>query len=126
MRVVRTGRFDLQGFLIRFVINAIALGVAAWLLSGIQVEVPQGLLLGALIFGLVNAVIKPVLAFLTCPLIVLTLGLFTLIINALMMGITSWIADQVGVGFHVDGFWDAFLGAIIVSIVSWALSQFTD
>jgi len=115
-----------MGFAIRFVINAAALGVAAWLLPGIEVDDAQALLLAALIFGLANAFIKPILAFVTCPLMILTLGLFTLVLNALMMGLTSWIAEQIEVGFRVDDFWDAFLGAIIVSLVSWALSQFTD
>jgi putative membrane protein len=125
MAVVTRG-IDPLGFLIRFAINAAAMGVAAWLLPGITAEVPQGLLLAALIFGLANAVIKPVLAFITCPLIVLTLGLFTLVLNALMMGLTSWVAEQLDIGFHVDTFWDAFLGAIIVSLVSWGLSALTD
>jgi putative membrane protein len=86
----------------------------------------QALLLAALIFGLANAVIKPVLAFITCPLIILTLGLFTLVLNALMMGFTSWVAERLGVGFDVEDFGTAFLGAIIVSVVSWVLTQFTD
>jgi putative membrane protein len=123
---IRTGGFDLQGFIIRFVINAAALGVAAWLLSGIRVENVQALLLAALIFGLANAFIKPVLAFVTCPLIILTLGLFTLVLNAIMMGFTSWVAGQLDIGFEVDGFWTAFVGAIIVSVVSWVLTQLTD
>ena len=119
-------RFDMVGFLIRTVINAIALAVAAWLIGGIDYDSYGALLLAALIFGLVNAFIKPVLAFVTCPLILLTLGLFTLVLNALMMGLTSWIAEQIGVGFHVESFRDAFFGAIIVSIVSWVLTQLTD
>lgn len=120
------GRIDPVGFIIRVVINAAALGVAAWLLPGIHVANAQALVFAALIFGLANAVIKPVLAFLTCPLIIVTLGLFTLVLNAIMMGITSWIAEQLDVGFSVEGFGAAFIGAIIVSIVSWALTQFTD
>ena len=115
-----------MGFAIRFVINAAALAVAAWLLPDIRVENVQALLLAALIFGLANAFIKPVLAFITCPLIVLTLGLFTLVLNAIMMGLTSWVARQLEIGFEVDGFWAAFVGAIIVSVVSWFLTQLTD
>ena len=113
-----TREFDLVGFLIRTAISAVALAVAAWLIGGIRYDSLGALLLAAVIFGLVNAFIKPVLAFVTCPLILLTLGLFTLVINALMMGLTSWVAEQIGVGFHVDSFRDAFFGAIIVSIVS--------
>ena len=123
--LVRSG-FDLAGFLVRLLINAAALAVAAWLLPGIRVDNVQALLLAALIFGLVNATVKPVLALLTCPLILLTLGLFTLILNALMMGFTSWIAERLNVGFHVDRFRDALIGAVIVSIVSWTLDQVTD
>jgi len=125
MTVIARG-FDPLGFLLRFVINAAALGVAAWLLPGIEVDDIQALLLAALIFGLANAFIKPILAFVTCPLMILTLGLFTLVLNALMMGLTSWVAEQLEIGFRVEDFWDAFLGAIIVSLVSWGLSQFTD
>ncbi len=123
--LVRSG-FDLAGFLVRLLINAAALAAAAWLLPGIRVDNVQALLLAALIFGLVNATVKPVLALLTCPLILLTLGLFTLVLNALMIGITSWIAERVDVGFRVDRFRDALIGAVIVSVVSWALSQITD
>jgi putative membrane protein len=123
---VPTGGFDLQGFAIRFVINAAALAAAAWLLPSIRVDNIQALLLAALIFGLANAFIKPILAFITCPLIILTLGLFTLVLNAIMMGFTSWVARQLEIGFEVDGFWAAFVGAIIVSVVSWVLTQLTD
>ncbi len=122
---VRSG-FDLPGFLIRLLINAAALAVAAWLLPGIRVDNAQALLLAALIFGLVNATVKPVLAFLTCPLILLTLGLFILVINAIMIVLTSRIAREFDVGFDVDDFGTALLGAVIVSIVSWVLSQLTD
>ena len=115
-----------MGFLIRWLINAAALAVAAWLLPGITVQDTQSLLVAALIFGLVNAVIKPLLSFITCPLIVLTLGLFILVINALMIGLTSRIAREFDVGFEVDGFGTALLGAVIVSLVSWVLSQLTD
>src|SRR5262245_65269284 len=118
--------FNLAGFLLHWVINAAALGVAAFLIPGIEVDDAGGLLLGALIFGFVNALIKPIVQFVTCPLIVVTLGLFTLIINAVMMGITSWFADLFDIGFHVDGFAAAFMGAIVVSIVSWVLTQFTE
>jgi putative membrane protein len=114
------------GFLIRLVINAAALAVAAWLIPGIRVDDLTALLVAALIFGIVNAVVKPFLAFVTCPLIVLTLGLFLLVLNAAMMGLTAWIAGQFDIGFHIDSFGDALLGAVIVAIVSWALTQLTD
>jgi putative membrane protein len=117
---------NLPGFLLRWLINAAALAVAAYLLPGITVDTWQSLLIAALIFGLVNAIIKPVMGFVTCPLIVLTLGLFILVINAAMLLLTAWLADAVDVGFTVDGFGTALLGAVIISIVSWTLAQVTD
>lgn len=105
--------------ILRLIINAIALGVAAALVPGIQfagegqVSIPS-LLLVALIFGLVNALIKPVLALLTCPFYILTLGLFTFVVNALMLMLTSWLA---GPRFQVADFWSALVGSIIISLV---------
>jgi len=107
--------------LLRWVVTGLALFVAAWLVPGIRVE-GQGwsaFAVMAVILGLVNAVIRPVLKLLSCPLIILTLGFFVLVIN----GITLWLASAIAVswfhvGFYVDGFWPAFLGALIVSIVS--------
>jgi putative membrane protein len=76
----------------------------------------------ALIFGLVNALIRPILKLLTCPLIILTLGLFTLVINALMLMLASWLGRQLGLGFYVAGFWPALLGALVISVVSFGLN----
>jgi putative membrane protein len=107
--------------LIHWFITAVALVVAAWLVPGIRVEREAWTVFAgmAIILGLVNAIVRPLLAFLSCPLIVLTLGLFVLVIN----GITLWLAAAIAVrwfhvGFYVDGFLPAFLGALIVSIVS--------
>jgi putative membrane protein len=107
--------------LLRWVITALALFVAAWLVPGIRVAGQGWVVFSvmAVILGLVNAVIRPVLKLLSCPLIILTLGFFVLVIN----GITLWLASAIAVswfhvGFYVDGFWAAFLGALIVSIVS--------
>jgi len=107
--------------LLRWVITALALFVAAWLVPGIRVAGQGWVVFSvmAVILGLVNAVVRPVLKLLSCPLIILTLGLFVLVIN----GITLWLASAIAVswfhvGFYVDGFWAAFLGALIVSIVS--------
>ncbi len=99
---------------IRLVINAAALWVATRVVGGIHVV--------ALIFGLVNAFIRPVLAVLTCPLRIVTLGLFTLVLNALMLWLTSAVAGRLGVEFRVDGFLPAFWGALVVSMVSIILS----
>lgn len=113
--------------LIRLVINAVAIAVTASLLPGIEVSQQNyagTIIVVAIIFGVVNAVIKPILAVLTCPLYILTLGLFTFVMNALMLMLTSWISDQVGLGFHVDGFWTALIGSIIISLISFILSIF--
>lgn len=111
--------------LIRWIIVACSLFVAAWLVPGIRVEGNAWLIFTvmAVILGLVNAIIRPILALLTCSLIILTLGLFVLVINALTLWLASAIAvNWFHVGFYVDGFWAAFLGALIVSIVSVILS----
>ena len=114
--------------LIRWAITAISLFVAAWLLPGIYVSDGGGWVVYAamaVILGLVNAIIRPLLTLLTCPLILLTLGLFTLVVNALTLLIASSIAQNVfHVGFIVRGFWPAFWGSIIVSIVSILLNTF--
>ena len=119
--------------IIRWLINAAALWAAAALVSGIGYEGWPALLIVALIFGLVNALIRPILKLLTCPLQVLTLGLFTIVINALMLLLTSWLAQQVVAPrlhqferlFWVEGFWPAaVLGALVVSVVSIVLSIF--
>ena len=113
--------------LIRWVIVAFSLFVAAWLVPGIRVEGNAWLIFAvmAVILGLVNAIVRPILTFLTCSLVIFTLGLFLLVINALMLWLASSIAvNWFHVGFYVDGFWAAFLGALIVSIVSVILSAF--
>lgn len=115
--------------LIHWLITALALAAAAYLIPGITVSDSATLpgwatvAIMAVIFGLVNALIRPILRVLTCPLIILTLGLFTLVINGLMLWLASWIAGQLGVGFHVDGFWAAFWGGLVVGVVSWILSM---
>ena len=82
-------------------------------------------MLVALVLGLVNAFIRPLLSALSCGLIILTLGLFTLVINAFMLWLASWImVELIGLGFHVDGFWSALLGALIISVVSVVISIF--
>ncbi|MFZ1509715.1 MAG: phage holin family protein [Anaerolineae bacterium] len=112
-------------FIIRLLINALALGIAAQLVGpGISYDGWQAVLIVAFIFGLVNAVIRPILTLLTCPLIILTLGIFTLVINALMLLLAGNIAEALGIGFRVDGFGPAFFGGLIISIVSFFLSVF--
>jgi len=114
--------------LVRLVLNAVALGVATWIVPGItltggdDVRRAVVLLFVALIFGLVNAVVKPVFRFVTSPLVWLTLGLFLLVINAVMLLLTSWISGLLDLGWNVDGFWSALFGAVLVSIVSFLLN----
>jgi len=101
--------------------------VAAWAVAGIRVDGGGWIVYAimAVVLGLVNAFVRPLLKLLTCPLILLTLGLFTLVINAVTLWLSAWIANSVlGLGFYVDGFWSAFWGALIVSIVSVVLNIF--
>ncbi|MBT2466394.1 phage holin family protein [Streptomyces sp. ISL-66] len=120
----------MTNFVVKTLANAAALAVAIWLLAGITLDESTSLgrrtvtlVLVALIFGLVNFIVKPVVKLLSLPLFVLTLGLFTLVVNALMLLLTSWLAEQFDLSFHVDGFWTAVLGALIISIVSWAVNM---
>ncbi len=118
--------------LVRVLVNALALAAAAWLIDGITVEGTDNtdkavtLLIVAAIFGLVNAIVAPVVKLLSLPFIILTLGLLLVVINAAMLLLTSRIAEALDVGFSVDGFWSAVLGAIIISIVSAILSALDD
>lgn len=114
-------------FLIRVIVDSLALAAAAWLIEGIKVteeareDQAIALVLVALIFGVINAFVKPILKLFSLPFIILTLGLFLLVINAALLLLTSWIAGEIGLGFEVDGFWTAVLGAIVITIVSWVL-----
>lgn len=118
----------MKNFLVKTIANAGALAVAVWLLDKITLTGDSTgkkigtLILVALIFGLVNFLVKPMVKLLSLPLLILTLGLFTLVVNALMLLLTSWLADQLDLSFHVEGFWTAVLGGLIISIVSWALN----
>jgi putative membrane protein len=110
-------------FLVRLLVNAFALWVAVQIVPGISYEGPWAkLLLVALVFGLLNALVRPLLLLLSCPMLILTLGLFTLVINALVLWMTSGLSGGFGLGFHVSGFGAAFLGALVISIVSILLS----
>lgn len=106
-------------FFLRLIGNAIALWVAIQVVPGIVYDgTTFSLLLIALIFGVVNALVRPLIVVLTCPLIVLTLGLFLVIVNGMMLSLTAWISDLFDLGLYVDGFWATLFGAIIISIVS--------
>ena len=124
------GTIEFMRLLLRLVVNAAALAIATWILSGISITSSSltrqiiTLLVVALIFGILNAIIKPLFALFTAPLILLTLGLFLIVINACMLLLTSWLAGLFNLDWHVDGFWTAVLGAIIISIVSFVLNVF--
>ena len=112
-----------MGFVVRLLVNAAALWVATRVVPGVTYSGELVPLLGvALVFGIVNAFIRPVAKLLALPLIILTLGLFALIVNGLMLWLTSSLSETLGLGFHVSGFWSAFFGALVVSIVSALLS----
>jgi putative membrane protein len=112
-------------FLVRLLVNAAALWVATRLVPGVTYSGGWLPFLGvALVFGVVNAFIRPVAKVLTFPLIIVTLGIFALVVNGLMLWLTSSLAEALDLGFHVSGFWSAFWGALVVSIVSTVLSMF--
>ena len=109
--------------LIKWLINTIAIMLAIRFVPGITyTDSLWGILLVGIIFGLVNTLIRPFIKLLTLPLLILSLGLFTFIINAMMLSLTSWISGQFSLGFHVEGFKPAFWGALIISLVSMVLS----
>jgi putative membrane protein len=117
-----------MGFLIKVGVNAVALWVAAWLVPGITFgEGKFGskfatIVLVAIVFGVINAVVKPIAKLLSFPFIILTLGLFTFVVNAFMLQLTEWVADPLGLSFAIAHFfWDAVLGALIITIVSMVL-----
>ncbi|WP_146360081.1 phage holin family protein [Arthrobacter yangruifuii] len=125
--------------LLRVVLNAVALWVAGWLLPGLTVSAPTGSLSGdpavdrvlaylfvGLIFGAVNALVRPIAQGLTLPLAILTLGLFRVVVNAAMLELTAWLSNYTPIRFEVDSFfWTAILGAIVISLVSLVLDMVT-
>jgi putative membrane protein len=118
-----------MSFVLRVLISGVALWLAEVLLPGISIVGADttwgrvGVLLAvALVFGIINAVVKPIVNVLSIPLYILTLGLFTLVVNALMLMLTAWITEQTSWGLRIEDFGDAFVGALIVSLVSFGLS----
>ncbi|MBI5842036.1 MAG: phage holin family protein [Chloroflexi bacterium] len=110
-------------FFLRWAINVIGIYIAVLIVPGIDFTGEwTGFLWLALIMGLLNALVRPLLKLLTCPLIVLTLGLFTLLINTFIFMLTTNIGQSFGIGVAVDGFWSAFLGGLVVSVVSIVLT----
>ncbi|MFE1749825.1 phage holin family protein [Streptomyces anandii] len=117
----------MKNFVVKTIANAGALAVAVWLLDKITLtgdstaKEAGTLIVVALVFGLVNFLVKPIVKVLTFPLFILTLGLITLVVNALMLLLTSWVCGKLQLSFHVEGFWTAVVGGLIISVVSWAL-----
>ncbi|MFG1778703.1 phage holin family protein [Micromonospora sp. NPDC049051] len=117
-----------MGFLIRLAITAVALWITTLIVPGVEVSGRSGadnaltLVVVALIFGVVNAVLKPLIKVFGCVFYLLTLGLFALVVNALLFLLTDWIARALSLPFHVDGFWAAFWGAIVMAVVTWLIS----
>ncbi len=118
----------MKNFVVKTIANAGALAVAVWLLDKITLtgtstgKEGRHAAGGRPVFGLVNFLVKPVVKLLTFPLFILTLGLITLVVNALMLLLTSWLAGKLDLSFHVEGFWTAVVGGLIISVVSWALN----
>jgi putative membrane protein len=115
-------------FLIRVLVSAAALAVATALVSGIELTTASvtskvlTLIAVALIFGVINAILKPIVKIVGCAFYILTLGLIALVVNALLLWLTSWLAGKLNLPWHITGFWAAFWGALIVSVVAWLLS----
>lgn len=116
---------QLTTFVVRWLITAVAVWVASELVGGIHLDGWESTLIVALILGLLNAYIKPLLVFLSFPVLIMTLGLFLIIVNTALLGLTAWIAGKFdSIHFDIDSFGAALLGAIIISIVSWLISLF--
>lgn len=118
----------MKNFVVKTLANAVALGMAIWLITDITLTGDDTghkvltLVLVALVFGLVNWLVKPIVKLLSFPLFIFTLGLITLVVNAVMLMLTSWLAGELDLTFHVEGFWAALIGGLIISLVSWALN----
>ena len=109
-----------MGFLIRVIVNGACILLAASIVPGLAVRSVTSALIAGLVLGLINAIVRPVLVFLTFPLTLLTLGFFLLVLNAFCLWLTSVFVP----GLEVSGFWAAFLGALLISLVSWILTAF--
>jgi putative membrane protein len=112
--------------IIRWLITAVAIFLTAWLLPGINITSSNGFVtvaLVAVILGFLNAIVRPILALLSCGCIIATMGLFMLVINAFVLWLTGWVAQQLNIGFQVEGFWPALWGSIVISLISFVLSM---
>ena len=105
-------------FLLRLLLNGVAVLCAAWLIPGLHVDTPATAIIAGIALGLVNAIVRPLLLLLTLPLTLLTLGLFIFVVNAICLALVAWLVP----GFSISGFAAALLGAVVISLVSWLLS----
>jgi putative membrane protein len=122
-----TRREWLAAFIVRWLITAVAVWIAAQLVDGIHLEGWGSTLVVALILGLLNAFLKPLLFWGSLILSILTFGIFTILLNTALLAITAWTAGKFdNVHFAIDGFWDAFWGAVLISLVGFVVSQFVD
>lgn len=110
----------MAGFLVRCLVSAVGLWLASLIIDGITVQSAAVLLGAALLLGIVNAIVRPVMIVLTLPFTILTLGLFLFVINAMMLGLVAWLLD----GFAISGFWAALGGSVIISLTSWVASWY--
>ena len=110
-----------MGFLLRVLLNGLAIFAAAWLIPGVYLAGPVPAVIAGLILGVVNALVRPILIILTLPFTIITLGLFLFIVNTICLALTAALVP----GFEISGFVAAFLGALVVTVVSWLLSAFT-
>jgi putative membrane protein len=122
----------MKSLLVKLLANAAAIWITAMVVDGVNITDDSWgnkaltVILVAAIFGAINVVIKPLVKLFSLPLFILTLGLITFVINALMLWLTSWVSGKLDLSFHVEGFWPALLGAFVVSLVSWALNLIFD
>ncbi|MGA4541228.1 phage holin family protein [Uniformispora flossi] len=122
----------MKSLLVKLLANAAAIWITTLVVSGVNITGDSWgnkagtVLIVAAIFGVINVLIKPLVKLFSLPLFILTLGLITFVINALMLWLTSWVSGKLDLSFHVDGFWPALLGALCVSLVSWALNLIFD
>ena len=119
----RRDEWSLESLVLRFVVSAIGILLAGQWVRGVRVGDWQALLVSTAIFAIVHTFVRPILFWLTCPVQILTLGLFTFLLNAAMLALTAWAAGQLEVDFSVDGFWAAFLGALLISATGLVLTS---
>jgi len=113
-------------FFLTWIVAAVSLVITAYIVPGMEVVSFPAAMLAAVVIGLVNAVVKPIITLLTLPLSILTLGLFLFVVNAISLSLASWLAGAFNIGFAVNGFWPALVGSIVLSFVSGLIGRFVN